>query len=124
MNKKQHFEVGKHGFSKLFETSTSVGYEIVPLKRKGLAISSKWMDIHYPCKSHIKASIKTNFPMEPTETVKLIYEIFESLEISCPQTFELFNLDKRNGFSMTQHTDANGHSDRIETTRKFKSPQS
>jgi len=102
------------------ETPGSVCLDIRKGKKMQLVLG--WIDIHYPCSGHIHVQIRGMLPerlMSPQNLQVLVSEIFRWLEIPINETWELSVCSALKQVGMSQRVNAEGKTDRIETTKQF-----
>ena len=112
---------------KEFETASSKSFWLISASNslaRGRTVG--WIDVHYPCKGHIKVRIKAAMPRPMDNDLQAIEElvsaIFRMLEIEESETYEIDVFTVANEIGMSQRTDRGGQTDAIMTTRKYASP--
>jgi hypothetical protein len=76
-----------------------------------------WIDIHYPCEGHIKLQIRAAVPAEYLKEGSLrdfVNAIRPHLGIPAEATYEALFFEASRKIKITQPTDAEGRSDRME----------
>ena len=119
---KLSFSVEGIKFLYAFHTETSLCLEI----QIGSSKAPKgWVDVHYPCRDHIKLRLKGALPEECLTAAKikeLVTVIRDRLGIGKDETYSAAFFKASSQVGMTQSTDRSGMTDQIETTRSFITP--
>lgn len=107
-------------FTYSFSTETSTSFNVASGLFRG------WVDVHYPCQSHIKLQIRGALPEEYLTASKIkevVSTIQKFLEIPTDETFEAVFFKPAKIVQMSKSTDRQGQSDRIDTSRSFNLPK-
>ena len=87
---------------------------------KGASVG--WVDVHYPCDSHIRLTIHAVLPerlIAPDLMREIASAIKTGLEIPAPETLEMVVCSPNLRMGFSQSADEKGRPGRIETTRRF-----
>ena len=106
-----------------FHTETSIS---LSARSPGSQFAKGWIDVHYPCSGHIKLQIRGALAEADLTgmTIKLIVEsLMAQLSVSKEETFNAVFFSASKQMQMSQSTDADGMTDRIDTTRSFTLPK-
>lgn len=118
-DQQKKFSIGEINLVLSFHTESSVSFDIIGLFSPG------WIDVHFPCNDHIKVQIRGALAekfLEPSCVHKLVPALLEKLGIPHDETYEALFFKPTKGISMGQPVDREGMTDRIQTTRKYKTP--
>ena len=85
-----------------------------------------WLDVHHPCDGHIKTQTHGVLPdslLAYKELRFLVEELLRWLEIPANETWELRVSAPHNQIGMSNPVNAEGMTDRIETSRRYTLPK-
>ena len=106
------------------KTSGSVVLDI----RKGnkVQFGLGWLNVHHPCDGHICCQIRGMLPdrlLNQDDIRALVTQTLRWLDISTHETWEISVCSPSERLGMAQSINAEGESDRIESTRRYRLPK-